>query len=367
MRLALALARRGLGRVAPNPAVGCVIARGGRVLGRGWTQPGGRPHAETEALARAGAAAKGATAYVTLEPCSHQGKTPPCDRALIAAGIARCVVALEDPDGRVAGQGIAHLKAAGVAVETGLCREEAEEVNAGYLLRQREGRPLVALKLASTLDGRIATAAGESKWITSPAARARAHLLRARHDAVLVGAGTALADDPHLDVRLPGLEGLKPLRVVLDGKPSLPPGHDLVAGAGNRPSCLVTADDLPAERLRPYRDAGLQVLQVGRDPQGRLDLQAALTALGGLGLTRVLVEGGGVLAAALLKADLVDRLHWFRASKVIGAEGRPAVADLGPETLAEAPAFERCAIEFLGPDLLESHRRRSRGDLSGQH
>ncbi len=357
MRLALALARRGLGRVAPNPAVGCVIARDGRVVGRGWTQPGGRPHAETEALARAGAAAKGATAYVTLEPCAHQGKTPPCDRALIAAGIARCVVALEDPDRRVAGQGVANLKAAGVAVETGLCREAAEAANAGYLLRQREGRPLVALKLASTLDGRIATAAGESKWITGEAARARAHLLRARHDAVLVGAGTATADDPRLDVRLPGLEGVRPLRVVLDGSLRLPLSHDLVAGASDRPSCLVTADDLPADRLQPYRDAGLQVLQVGRDPQGRLDLLAALEALCGLGLTRILVEGGGLLAASLLQAGLVDKLYWFRAPRLIGAEGRPAVGELDLKALAEAPSFALQSSEILGGDLLETYRR----------
>ncbi len=357
MRNALALARRGLGRVAPNPAVGCVIARDGRVLGRGWTQPGGRPHAETEALGRAGAAAKGATAYVTLEPCSHHGKTPPCDQALIAAGVARCVVALEDPDPRVAGQGLAKLGAAGIAVELGLCREAAEAVNAGYLLQRREGRPLVALKLATTLDGRIATAAGESKWITGEAARARAHLLRARHDAVLVGAGTALADDPRLDVRLPGLEAVRPLRVVLDGSLGLPPSHDLVAQAKARPSCLVTGSDLPKARLAPYRDAGLEVLQVGRDPEGRLDLPEALRALGGLGLTRVLVEGGGRLAAGLLKAGLVDELYWFRAPKIIGGDGRPAVADLGLEALAAGPGFARVGLEILGADLLETFRR----------
>ncbi len=357
MRAALALARRGLGRVAPNPAVGCVIVRDGRVLARGWTQPGGRPHAEAEALARAGAAAKGATAYVTLEPCSHHGKTPPCDQALIAAGVARCVVALEDPDPRVAGRGLAKLKAAGIAVELGLCREEAEAVNAGYLLQRREGRPLVALKLATTLDGRIATAAGESKWITGEAARARAHLLRARHDAVLVGAGTARKDDPRLDVRLPGLEAVRPLRVVLDGSLGLPLSHDLVARAAERPSCLVTGAELTEARLAPYRDAGLEILQVGRDAQGRLDLPEALRALGGLGLTRILVEGGGRLAAALLQADLVDRLYWFRAPKVIGAEGRPAVAELNLEALSGAPGFTRAGRETLDGDVLETFRR----------
>ena len=357
MRNALALARRSLGRVAPNPAVGCVIARDGRVLARGWTQPGGRPHAETEALARAGAAAKGATAYVTLEPCSHHGKTPPCDQALIAAGVARCVVALEDPDPRVAGQGIANLRAASIAVELGLCQMEAEALNAGYLLQRRAGRPLVALKLATTLDGRIATASGESKWITGEAARARAHLLRARHDAVLVGAGTALADDPRLDVRLPGLEAVRPLRVVLDGSLRLPLSHDLVAQAKAQPSCLVTGNDQPEARLAPYREAGLRIVQVGCDPEGRLDLAKTLLALGGSGLTRVLVEGGGRLAAGLLKADLVDELHWFRAPKIIGGDGRPAVADLGLEALAVGPGFARVGLETLGADLLETFRR----------
>ena len=357
MRGALALARRGLGRVAPNPAVGCVIARDGKVLARGWTQPGGRPHAEAEALGRAGAAAKGATAYVTLEPCSHHGKTPPCDQALIAAGVARCVVALEDPDPRVAGRGLANLKAAGVAVELGLCREEAEAVNAGYLLQRREGRPLVALKLAATLDGRIATAAGESRWITGEAARARAHLLRARHDAVLVGAGTAREDDPRLDVRLPGLEAVRPLRVVLDGSLGLPLSHDLVTRAAARPSCLVTGAEVAETDLAPYRDAGMAILQVGRDPDGRLDLPEALRALGGLGLTRVLVEGGGRLAAGLLKAGLVDELHWFRAPKVIGGDGRPAVAALDLEALSAAPGFTSVGLESLDGDVLESFRR----------
>jgi diaminohydroxyphosphoribosylaminopyrimidine deaminase/5-amino-6-(5-phosphoribosylamino)uracil reductase len=227
MRAALALARRGLGRVAPNPAVGCVLVKDGRVVGRGWTQAGGRPHAETEALARAGEAARGATAYVTLEPCSHHGKTPPCAESLIAAGISRSVVALEDPDPRVSGSGLTLLREAGIAVDTGLLAEAAAEVNAGYLMRTRTGRPLVTLKLATTLDGRIATRAGESRWITGPLARARAHLLRAESDAVLVGSGTAVTDNPRLDVRLPGLEGRSPLRVLLDGRLRLPLTHDL--------------------------------------------------------------------------------------------------------------------------------------------
>ena len=212
MRAALGLARRGLGTVWPNPSVGCVLVKDGHVVGRGWTQRGGRPHGETEALRRAGAAANGATAYVTLEPCSHWGKTPPCADALIAAGLRRVVVALEDPDPRVAGAGIEALRKAGLAVETGLCTAEAAELNAGFLRRIRSGRPLVTLKLATSLDGRIATAAGESRWITGPQSRESAHLLRATHDAILVGTATVLADDPELTCRLPGLANRSPVR-----------------------------------------------------------------------------------------------------------------------------------------------------------
>src|SRR5712691_553149 len=243
MRAALALARRGLGNVWPNPAVGCVIARNSKVVGRGWTQPGGRPHAETEALARAGGAAQGATAYVTLEPCSHWGRTPPCADALIAAAVGRVVVAIEDSDPRVAGGGLARLRAAGIAVETGLGAADAAEINAGFLQRVRLGRPLVTLKLATSLDGRIATAAGESRWITGPAARDHAHLLRATHDAILVGTGTVLADDPQLTCRLPGLAGCSPVRVVLDRQLRIPPGADIIAEARQVPTWLVT---LPA-------------------------------------------------------------------------------------------------------------------------
>src|SRR5713226_5495304 len=240
MRAALALARRGLGRVWPNPAVGCVVARDGRVVGRRWTQPGGRPHAETEALARAGEAAHGATAYVSLEPCSHWGKTPPCADALIAAGLGRVVVALEDPDPRVAGGGVARLRAAGIAVEAGLGAAEAAEINAGFFQRVRLGRPLVTLKLATSLDGRIATASGESRWITGPAARERAHLLRATHDGILVGTDTVLADNPQLTCRLPGLDAHSPVRVVIDRQLRIPLDAHIFAEARQVPTWVVT-------------------------------------------------------------------------------------------------------------------------------
>jgi diaminohydroxyphosphoribosylaminopyrimidine deaminase/5-amino-6-(5-phosphoribosylamino)uracil reductase len=357
MGAALVLARRGLGRVAPNPAVGCVIVNDGRVIARGWTQPGGRPHAETEALARAGEGARGATAYVTLEPCAHRGATPPCVEALVAAGIARCVVALEDPDPRVAGRGLAGLREAGVEVALGPGAAAAAEVNAGYFLRQREGRPLVTLKLATTLDGRIATKRGESRWITGPQARARGHFLRARHDAVMVGSGTAVADDPRLDPRLPGLEDAAPVRVVLDGRLRLPLTHDLVARAGEQATWMITRAHGDRARLHAYKEAGVEVIAVEQDADGHLSLAAALRALGARGITRVLAEGGGRVAAGLLRLGLVDRVVWFRAPRVIGGDGTPAVSGFGVEELAEAPAFAPLGFALAGDDWVESYGR----------
>jgi diaminohydroxyphosphoribosylaminopyrimidine deaminase/5-amino-6-(5-phosphoribosylamino)uracil reductase len=358
MTAALALAARGLGRVAPNPAVGCVLVKDGHVVGRGWTQPGGRPHAETEALARAGSAARGATAYVTLEPCAHHGRTPPCADALAAAGIARCVVALEDPDKRVAGKGLARLRAAGIEVATGPGAQAAAELNAGYLMRQVHGRPLVTLKLATSLDGQIATKTGESRWITGPAARARGHLLRVQHDAIVVGSGTAVADNPRLDARLPALEDASPVRVVLDGRLRLPLTHDLVRRAGEQPTWLVTRADGPHDRMQAYQDAGVEVIPVALDADGNLSMSAALQELGKRGLTRVLVEGGGRIAAALLRLDLADRLVWFHGPRVLGGDGIHAVTGFGAESLADAPRFALLHAARLGEDLVETYARR---------
>ena len=357
MRAALTLARRGLGRVAPNPAVGCVLVKDGRVVARGWTQPGGRPHAETEALGRAGDQASGATAYVSLEPCCHHGETPPCAEALIAAGVSRCVVALGDPDERVAGRGLQRLSEAGIAVTEGVLADEAEAVNAGFLMRLRAGRPLVTLKLATTLDGRIATAARESHWITGEAARAQGHLLRASHDAVMVGAGTAATDDPRLDVRLPGLEDRAPMRVVLDGGLRIPASHDLVARAGSQPTLLFTRVGHPPERRQALADQGMEVLDVESDDEGLLSVSSVLQELGRRGLTRLLVEGGGRLAASLIRADLVDRLVWFRAPGVIGGDGVPAVAGFGLAGLADMPRFQRLSAQPAGADLVETYAR----------
>jgi diaminohydroxyphosphoribosylaminopyrimidine deaminase/5-amino-6-(5-phosphoribosylamino)uracil reductase len=358
MRAALALARRGLGAVWPNPAVGCVIADAGQVVGRGWTQPGGRPHAETEALRRAGAGARGAAAYVSLEPCSHWGRTPPCAEALIEAGVRRVVVAIEDPDPRVAGSGIARLRAAGLAVETGLCAEEAAEINAGFLIRQRLGRPLVTLKLATSFDGRIATRTGASHWITGRPARERGQALRASHDAIMVGTGTVLADDPQLTCRLPGLARRSPVRVVLDSRLRIPLAARLIAGARQTPTWVLTLTSADPARREAFLAAGASLIDADPDPAGRIDLAAALAALGRRGITRLLVEGGAHLAAALLRAGLVDRLAWFHAPLLIGADGTPAIAALGLDTLAGAPGFVPVSIEAVGDDMLTMCRAR---------
>ena len=357
MRAALALARRNLGQVWPNPAVGCVIVKESRVVGRGWTRKGGRPHAETEALAQAGAAARGATAFVSLEPCSHHGKTPPCADALIAAGVGRVVAALEDPDPRVSGAGIARLREIGIAVETGLCAAAAEELNGGFFSRVRHGRPLVTLKLATSLDGRIATATGESRWITGPAARERAHLLRATHDAVLVGTGTALADDPQLTCRLPGLETRSPVRIVIDRLLRLPATLRLFTEADRVPTWVVTLASSDPERRSVLADQGVKIIAAEPDPAGGVDLGVLLRRLGDEGLTRLLVEGGGRLAAALLRAGLVDRLVWMRAPLLLGGDGLPAVAALGLGTLAGAPRFTLLSSEVADGDMIETYRR----------
>jgi diaminohydroxyphosphoribosylaminopyrimidine deaminase / 5-amino-6-(5-phosphoribosylamino)uracil reductase len=359
MRAALALARRGLGAVWPNPAVGCVIVKNGRVVGRGWTQPGGRPHGETEALRRAGEAARGADAHVSLEPCCHWGRTPPCVDALVTAGVQRVFVALEDPDPRVAGEGLRRLRAAGLDVEVGLCAEEAVDVNAGFLSRLRFGRPLVTLKFATSLDGRIATASGESQWITGPPARERAHALRASHDAIMVGTGTVIADDPQLTCRLPGLDHRSPVRVVIDRHLRIPPTTRLIADARLIPTWILTLRSADAGRRAMFLANRVDLIDIEPDREGQVDLAEALRALGERGITRLLVEGGAGLVAAFLRARLVDRLVWVHAPLVIGGEGVPAIAGLDLAALADALAFERLSTETIGDDVLTTFRVRS--------
>ncbi|WP_244526516.1 bifunctional diaminohydroxyphosphoribosylaminopyrimidine deaminase/5-amino-6-(5-phosphoribosylamino)uracil reductase RibD [Marinovum algicola] len=355
MAHALVLGRRGQGRCWPNPAVGCVIVRDGRVVGRGWTQPGGRPHAETQALARAGAAARSATAYVTLEPCAHHGQTPPCAEALIAAGVARVVVAVEDDDPRVAGRGLAMLRAAGIAVETGVLAQEAARDHAGFFLKTGAGRPFVTLKLATTLDGRIATATGESQWITGPGARREVHALRARHDAVMVGGGTARADDPALTVRGLGIRH-QPLRIVVSRKLDLPLTGQLAQTAGDVPVWLCHGPDADPGLCEAWEGLGARLVSC-RLAGRQVDMRDALHGLGAAGLTRVFCEGGGQLAASLLAAGLVDELICFTAGMALGAEGQPAIGALGVERLAEAPRLALAEVRPVGADVMSVWRR----------
>ncbi len=314
MAVALGLAERGQGRTAPNPSVGCVLVRDGRVIGRGWTQPGGRPHAEAIALAQAGDAARGATVYVTLEPCAHLSpRGPACADLLIAAGVARVVAALRDPDTRTDGTGFARLKEAGIAVESGLMAAEARRSMAGFLTRLARGRPHVTLKLATSLDGRIALSTGESKWITGPVARAHAHLERARHDGILVGRGTFLADVPKLDVRLPGLADRAPRRILLSSTGPTPPGWERIADVAD---------------IRHL--AGIDTL---------------------------MVEGGAKAATAFLRADMVDRLLLYRAPILLGG-GKPAVEAFGLAALSEAhDRWRLLDSRLLGSDRFEVYER----------
>ncbi len=350
MALALSLGRRGQGRTWPNPAVGCVIVREGRIVGRGWTGPGGRPHAEPIALAQAGAAARGATAYVTLEPCSHHGQTPPCADALIAAGIARVVAPVQDSDPRVSGQGFERLRVNGIEVTTGVLADQAARDHAGFFLRTEQGRPFVTLKLASSFDGRIATATGESKWITGPEARRAVHGLRARHDAVMVGAGTARADDPSLTVRDLGVTH-QPVRVVVSRHLDLPLLGQLARGAGEVPVWLCHGPGADAERVRAWEGLGARLLPCGVKGV-QLDPMDVLRQLGAAGLTRVFCEGGGALAASLLAEDMVDELVSFTAGLAIGAEGVPSIGALGLGRLAEAPRFALSEVRNLDGDAM---------------
>jgi diaminohydroxyphosphoribosylaminopyrimidine deaminase/5-amino-6-(5-phosphoribosylamino)uracil reductase len=357
MRAALALAERGLGTTWPNPSVGCVIVRHGRVVGRGRTQPGGRPHAEPEALAMAGTAALGATAYVTLEPCCHWGRSPPCTDALIKAGVARVVIAATDPDPRVNHQGITQLRAAGITVVTGVLEQEARETLAGFLLRIEQGRPLVTLKLATTLDGRIATATGESQWITGPPARRFTHALRGRHDAVMAGIGTVLADDPELTCRIAGFRPTPVVRVIADSHLRTPPNSRLARAAHEAPCWLLARPDADPTRRSALEATGVRVLPVPAG-DGGLDIVTASRVLAEAGLTRVMVEGGGRLAAALMRADLVDRIAWFHAPAVMGGDGKPGVHEFGITELARMPRFCHTHSMALGGDTLSLFTRR---------
>ncbi len=358
MAHALSLGRRGLGRTSPNPAVGCVIVKAGRVIGRGWTKPGGRPHAETEALAQAGAAALGSDVYVTLEPCAHHGKTPPCAQALIDAGVARVFVAAEDVDPRVAGQGCAMLRAADIEVHVGLLEREARAANVGFFTRLEMDRPFVTLKLASSFDGRIATGTGESQWITGPDARRVVHAMRARHDAVMVGGGTARKDDPSLTVRGLGVDW-QPARVVVSRRLDLPLMSGLARTAKEVPVILCHGHDADTTLMQTWNDLGATLLSCAAKG-GQLDPQDVLRQLASHGLTRVFCEGGSALAASLIEADLVDELAGFTAGLAIGAEGLPSIGALGLGHLAQAQRYVLKQNQTVGGDVMHIWQRASK-------
>jgi diaminohydroxyphosphoribosylaminopyrimidine deaminase/5-amino-6-(5-phosphoribosylamino)uracil reductase len=358
MALALALGRRGQGRTWPNPAVGAVIVKDGVIVGRGWTQPGGRPHAEVESLERAGEAARGATLYVTLEPCSHHGKSPPCADAVISAGIARVVSAIEDPNPEVAGQGHARLRAAGIVVEVGLSAAEAARDHAGHFRRVGDKRPHVILKLAVSSDDKIAAAGRKPVAISGDAARMRVHLLRGQCDAILVGIGTVLADDPLLTTRLPGMEPQSPVRVVLDRSLRIPGSSRLVHSARETPLWVMTSNLAEAPAAMKLGAAGAQVIRVATTsaPPG-LDLQAVLHALAEKGITRLLVEGGSRVASSFVAAGLVDEMWLLRGPNSIGADGVPALDALPLGAVTQSPKLRVRASESLQNDTLTIYER----------
>ncbi len=323
MRAALLLSQRNLGQCWPNPAVGAVIVRNEQIVGTGWTGRGGRPHAETEALSQAGDAARGATLYVTLEPCCHHGKTPPCADAVVNAGIARCVIACRDPNPAINGQGIARLKAAGIEVIENICEAEARASHAGFFSVIERKRPYVAVKIATSADGKITNPGGKDKWITGETSRAHGHLLRSRFDAIATGIGTVLADDPLLTCRLPGLENRSPVRVVFDRNARLPKESQLAKTAGEIPVWIMN-EALPR----------------------------ALSTLAEKGITRLLVEGGTLLTTSFLESGLADEIQWFRAPIIIGEGGKPAVTGGDLPSLLKKQGFSQTRTQFLGEDVL---------------
>lgn len=352
MKVALTLAKRGLGNVAPNPAVGCLLVADGIVVGRGWTQPGGRPHAETCALEMAGSDARGATAYVTLEPCAHHGKTPPCAEALIAAGVSEVRIAVIDSDSRVSGKGIAKLENAGLSVVSGELGKECRNLNAGFFNVIEKNRPWFTLKSASSIDGRIATAEGDSKWITGAEARRYGHMLRSQHDAILVGVNTVIADDPSLDCRIDGLQEHSPTPIILDSFLRLPTSAKLVQNSKRQPSIVICNEEAAdSARGRSLLKHGV-ALQAVRDTR---DLTEVTKVLASRGITRVLVEGGGQVLASFSTAGYCDELLVFTAGKIIGADGLASVGNLALAQLVDAPHLTLKGIRKIGADLLATY------------
>ena len=355
MKKALRLAVRGRGNVSPNPPVGCILVKKEKVIGRGWTQPSGRPHAEVMALKQAGERAKGATAYCTLEPCAHFGKTPPCCDALIEAGISQVIVAAKDPDPRVNGQGIKRLREAGINVVENVCKENALEVMQGFFHVQKFARPFVTLKLGMSIDSRLATIAGQSKWITGDQARRSVHLLRAKNDAILTGVGTIIRDDPQLNCRLPGLEEYSPTRILVDSKLRLPVDSQFAQTASKHKSFVFTTDKADASKTEILNNMGVNVFQISSDKGEHVSMPQCLKKIAQEGTTTVLVETGSTLSTSLLQNNLIDKLVVYRAPTVIGGDGIAAWHPLGVEHLSESKTFAIQKIEQIGTDIEETY------------
>ena len=349
MALALTLAAQGLGTVDPNPLVGAVVVRDGRIVGMGYHQRPGEPHAEVHALRAAGPLARGATLYVNLEPCAHHGRTPPCTETIIGAGIRRVVAAIEDPDPRVRGRGFARLRAAGIDVTVGVRAEEARRLNEVFLKYAATGRPFVLLKAAASLDGRIATRTGASRWITGPEARALVHRLRAAYPSIMVGIGTALSDDPELTARTDPPAARQPLRVVVDSRARLPRDARMLRAPGR--TLVATTASAPAGRVRELERAGAEVVCLP-DLAGRVDLEALLEELGRRGISGVLLEGGATLNGAMLERRLVDKVMFFLAPTLIGGRDAPgAIGGVGAAELSDAPRLVDVQWQACGADL----------------
>jgi diaminohydroxyphosphoribosylaminopyrimidine deaminase/5-amino-6-(5-phosphoribosylamino)uracil reductase len=371
MDIALRISKRGLGNVSPNPAVGCVIVKDGKVIATGRTQPGGRPHAEVVALNAAGENAKGATAYVTLEPCSHYGKTPPCAEAMIKADIKKCVISMIDPDPRVSGRGVKMMQDAGIEVISGCREEEARLINRGFLLHTMENRPFVTLKIASTLDGKISTSSGESKWITSPASRQKVQMLRASHDAVLIGSSTVKADNPSFMCRLPGLAKASPTRFILLSRNDYKMEQDQAlkflsndifnkdekTGFSPKTYIIANNDCDDCHLFDVAEKKNIEIIKCETPEKGYSDILSVLNSIADKRITRLLVEGGSKLATSLIAANVVDELYWFYAPKIIGNEGMSAINNTALKKLSDATVFKMFFSERIDNDVLNIYRK----------
>jgi len=354
MALAISLGRRNLGQTSPNPSVGCVIVKNDVIVGRGYTAPSGRPHAETLALKQAGSAAKGATAYITLEPCSHEGKTPPCAHALVKAGIKRAVIAAIDPDMRVNGKGISILEAAGIEVKVGVLSDQASLDHAGFFSSQSEYRPWITLKLAASIDGKIATARGDSKWITGSSARHFVHNMRRKHDAIMVGSGTVISDDPSLNVRDLGA-CIQPYRIVLNSNLDIPVKSNLTKKIHEQPVWIFHSNEVSEDRKSEWLEVGAKLFECHVDSFG-ISIKDVMQNLSDKGITRLLCEGGGKLAASLIRSELVDEIVTFHGGLTIGADGLPSIGNLGVCSLNEAKRWQLVRTQSFGTEVLNMWR-----------